>query len=159
MPLFLLANWKWIIPSLIAAALGVALMVTKLELAALRIAVAEQKVEAGKVLAGALQRLRDKENRDAENARAIDEAHKAEIDSANAGRADFERRLRVARSRPSCGNTTAVKAVDPVVSESPTAGRDDGHRENDIGISLRDAALELQRYAIACHSFATSVGR
>lgn len=122
-------------------------------------ALAEQKAEAGKVLANALQRVRDKENQDAETARRIDETHAHELAVANAGLADFERRLRETRRRASCGNTPATPAVNPGISADIAPGGDDGSRTNDPASSLREAALDLQRYALACHSWAKGVGR
>lgn len=121
--------------------------------------IAEQKAEAGKVLSDALGRVREKENADADTARQIDQDHAAELKSIADSRDDFANRLRTARRGSSCGNTSGTKAADPSISENPANGSDDRYGSADPGNRLRDAALSLQVYAKACHSWALSVGR
>lgn len=66
MPLFLLANWKWLLPSAAAAVLAILLGVARLEIAALETAAAKtaldierQKVDAANILAAAEKHARD----------------------------------------------------------------------------------------------------
>lgn len=121
--------------------------------------VAEQKVEAANQLAAAYAAKAEKEREDADNARRIDEAHKADMAAADAERADFDRRLREARRRASCSSTGGTEAPNTSVSENVAPGGIDRPGSPDPGNRLREAALELQRYARACHSWAHQVGR
>ena len=76
-----------------------------------------------------------------------------------AGRDDFERRLREARRRAGRCSAPTPASVNPGESAGAAPERDDGPGSPDPGLALRDAALELQRYAVACHGWALQVGR
>jgi len=143
----------------LSSCVGVFFWAQHIEANAWRVKVSEQKIEAGKVLATALQNNRVKENQDAENARKVDENHAKDLAAATASRDDFANRLRIARRGASCPNPGSTEAPDPGISPDPASISNDGPRGPDPALSLRDAALELQRYARACHSWALEVGR
>jgi len=158
-PLFLLKNWKWLLPTAAAAFLGTMLMFTKLELSDLKLAVAEQKTEAAQLLATATAASAAIDAARAEFANKLDTEHALSAANDAARRADFDKRLREARRGASNRCPTAVAAVDPGERAGVAESGDDGSGNIDPASHLRDAALELQRYAVSCHSWATQVGR
>lgn len=117
------------------------------------------KADAATTLAAETAKAAAKDAENAELANRLDLANaKAEAD-AYATATDFARRLREARRGANGRCPTAVAAVDPGVGAGVTESRDDGPGGADPAVHLRDAALELQRYAVACHSWAKEVGR
>ena len=145
--------------ALVAYTLGVVYISTNHERRAWVARIEAQKAEAAQALADATERNRQIEAEHAAQARTIDEKHAAEMADALASRDDFAERLRLARRR--AGSCSGVPSPTPTagVSENPAGSGDDGPREPDPAITLRDASLSLQSYAKACHSWATSVGR
>lgn len=117
------------------------------------------KAEAADTLTKATQAARDKENADAERARQVDEVYQAMLNDAYAGRDSFNERLRIARRGQSCADTASGQAAHPRGGENVAPLSNDGPGGSDPAGRLRDAALELQRYAVACHSWAIQVGR
>lgn len=92
-------------------------------------------------------------------ARKVDQdAADAQV-AADAGRDDFARRLHDARSWARGPGTGCGKAASASVGAEPAAVSEPGPGSPDPGSRLRDAALELQRYARACHEWAVGVGR
>jgi len=158
-PLFLLANWKWLLPTAAAAVMGTMLMLTKLELSAFKLAVAEQKIEAANILAAETTKAAAADARNAELANKLDIAHAQAIRDAADSRDDFARRLLIARRGARCSGPAATETPHPGIGSDTPPGSDGGSGSADLALHLRDAALELQRYAIACHSWATQVGR
>ncbi len=161
MPLWLLANWKLIAAgafyavSLIVVGAGVHNYVSR----GYEAAISAQKAEAATKLSELTKRARKKENEDAENARNIDAVYQAMLSDAYAGRDDFDKRLRIARRGQGCGGTGSGAPSDTGERTDPAAVSEHGPGSPDPAHDLRNAALELQRYAKACHSFAVSVGR
>lgn len=122
-------------------------------------AIAEQKSEAADLLTDLTEKARAKEAAHAETARNIDVVYQAMLNDAFAGNADFDKRLRDARRRASCPNTGSGQASDTGVGSTVAPSSDDGLGKPDPASDLRDALKELQRYSVACHGFALSVGR
>lgn len=125
-------------------------------------AYAAQAVEAGKVLSTALQRVRDKENADAESALKIDQDHATELRSIADSRDDFASKLRDARRGASCRNNPSPKTADPGKPSGATEISDVGLGQAlavDPGIQARDGVRELVAFTKACHDFALKVGR
>lgn len=123
-------------------------------------AIAGLQRDAAQTLAAAESRNRAKEQADADKSRDIDAAHAATVASDAAQLDVFAQRLRDAtKARDSCRNAASGQAANPG-SSPPTAGSgDDGHRGEAVGIDIRNAVKELQRYAIAAHDFALECGR
>lgn len=159
MPLFLLANWKWLITTAATVVLGIMLAFSKAEVSSLKLAIAEQKIEAANVLAAETAKAAAADARNAELANKLDQTYAQALKDAADSRDDFARRLRLARRGARCDSPTAPETPDPGISPHTSPGSDGGSGESDLALYLRDAALELQRYAIACHSWANQVGR
>ena len=163
--IFLLANWRWLLPSAAAAGLGIALMFARAEIAAWEVSAARQQAEAATVLAETEKRAREAENRAAEAARNTDENHAKALAEINATRdgfaAELDRRVRDAerRGRSRCPVPGAAPAAIQPADAAPSS--DDGYRVVDTGRirAVRNAALTLQAYAKACHAWAAEVGR
>ena len=124
-----------------------------------RAEIAEMQAEAERTLTAVTEANRLKEKADADKAREIDAMYQGMVNDAYAGRDAFAERLRIARRGASNCSATAREAADTGVREEPAGSGDDGSGSADPAHDLRDAALELQRYAVACHSWTVSVGR
>jgi len=161
MPLWLLANWKLIAAGAFYAASLVAVGVGVHNYVSLgyEAAISAQKAEAAAKLTELTERARKKETEDAENARNIDAVYQAMLNDAFAGRDAFDQRLRIARRGARCGGAGSGAPADTGERADPAAVSEPGPGSPDPAHDLRNAALELQRYAKACHSFAVSVGR
>ena len=123
--------------------------------------IAEQKVAAAGILAAETAKTEATNARNAELARTIEEtnAQKAAADIARG--ADFDKRLRLAVGRER-GRCTATSQTAPAGSGAEPAESGDpglGGISPEAIRAVRDAGLELQRYAVACHSWALEVGR
>ena len=128
-------------------------------------ATARIQAEAATTLAAETERVREAENRAQALTRTIEETH-AFTAAADAARgADFDRRLtervRAAERRARRNCPVPGQAADPASAEGVAAGGDDG-----LGVvsvervrAIRDAGLELQRYAVACFTWAQQVGQ
>ncbi len=121
-------------------------------------AIEKQNAEASKALLDLTEKHRKQEQADADKSREIDSVYQSMVNDAYAGRDDFAKRLRIAR-RTSCGGPGTAEAANPSISQEPAAVSESGLSADDIGLRIRDGALELQRYAVACHDWALSVGR
>lgn len=117
------------------------------------------KAEASQTLAEETAKAAAKDAENAELANKLDVEHAKAVQDALATRDDFSRRLLVARRGARCSGPAAPPAADPGVGAGPAPERNDGSGGPDPGLILRDAALELQRYAVACHGWAVEVGR
>jgi hypothetical protein len=155
----LLIKYGIIALALIGWTTGVYFYATNHEARIWKTAIAEQKVEAEKILAEAYASKARQEQADADKAREVDSVYQAMVNDAYAGRDAFADKLRSARRGQSCGSASTGQAADPSISPSVAGVSDDGSRESDPASRLRDSVLELQRYAKACHSWALSVGR
>lgn len=127
-------------------------------------ATARIQAEAATTLAQETARVREAENRAQALTREIEETHAQNTADDAARGADFDRRLaerlrdaeRRARSRcPSPG-----QAADPSAAADAAGSRGAGLGGIDPARvrAIRDAGLELQRYAKACHAWAAEVG-
>lgn len=127
-------------------------------------ATARLQAEAATTLAAETQRVREAENRAQALTRTIEETHAVTAAADAARGADFDRRLaervRDAERRARSRCPVPGQAADPAAAEGTASGGDAGLG----GISvervraIRDAGLELQRYAVACYEWARSVG-
>lgn len=145
--------------ALIASILGGYAYGTAHEARIWKAALAEQKAEAEQLRTTLTEKARAKEAADAESARNIDAVYQTMLADAYAGSAEFDRRLRVARRGASCGGAGSGQAPHPGSGADVAAGGEPGPGSADPAHDLRNAALELQRYAKACNAFAVSVGR
>ena len=119
------------------------------------------KAEAAATLAVETAKAAAADARNAELARTIEETHAQAVKDAASRGADFDRRLRLAASRVGRCGPAAAAAIDPGRGSDP-AGRGDpglGGVSPEAIRAVRDYGLELQRYAVACHSWALEVGR
>ena len=165
-PLWLLGNWKWLVPTVVATGLGLALVVTKLQLADLRVAVERQKTEAEHLRATIIERNAAQAAADAEFSRNLDlEKARAdrEIATAAAGyERDYADRLRrIAASRPRCGSTTTTATADTGGVAVDTAGSRDRLLE-EAGRGFREVgegAAKLAATVKTCVEWAATVGR
>jgi hypothetical protein len=119
----------------------------------------QERLDAATIQAFALQRARDAENRAAEAARTIEAEHNEAIALASRTRDDFARRLRLAQAGSCRSNGVPPDAPSAGVGADATPGSDSGPGSGNPGLSLRDAALSLQAYAVACHKWALENGR
>jgi len=146
----------------IAYSLSLFFWAQHIEANAWRVKVSEQKIEAGKVLATALQNNRVKENKDAENARNIDEMYQTMLADAYAGRDDFAERLRIARRGASCPNPGSTEATNPSKPQDPSGSGDVGLGQApavDPLLQARDGVKALVAFAKGCHARLLEVGR
>ncbi len=161
--LFLLANWRWLLPTIIALGLGVALGVTKYELNSLHLAIAEQQTQAQKLISDKNAAIvLEVQARAALNRQLESDHAQAEKDIA-AAHDDYGRALALklrSPSRISCPAPGGPKAVDPAAGEAvasaglflPTATL------QALG-TLMQSADELVATMKQCKAFADSVGR
>jgi len=128
-------------------------------------ATARLQAEAATTLAAETERVRAAENRAQALTRTIEETH-AVTAAADAARRDtFDRlltqRVRDAERRARSRCPVPGQAADPAAAEGSAPGGDAGLG----GVSvervraIRDAGLELQRYAVACFTWARQVGQ
>lgn len=132
-------------------------------------ALSEQKLDAAAKLTAAVNANAAADAKNSELANRLDQEHANAIADAAASRDNFTAELtrRIAervreterRVRGSC--PTTAEAPHPGVRADVANGGDRGPVGPDIaaGQRLRDYALELQTYAVACHSWAIEVGR
>lgn len=124
---------------------------------------ARLQAEASEIRLKAEARAREAENRAAEAAILIDGAHadaeRKIAESRDAFAADLDRRLRNAARRSCGGNGVPSAPSGPSSAADPAAGSDPGLRGVDSGRlrAVRDAAMRLQGYAVACHSFTSGL--
>ena len=128
-------------------------------------ATARLQVEAATLLSTETARVHEAENRANALARTIEENHALETAQNAARGADFDRRLTIRvrdaerRARGNCpGPSQAADPpppADPAGSGDPGLGGIDPERIR----AIRDAGLELQAYAKACHKWAAEVGQ
>jgi hypothetical protein len=91
----------------------------------------------------------------------VDETHAKAKADADATADEFDRKLRDAKRRACSGRAPSGQAPNPGISPDTAGSGDSGPRTDDprVGRKLRDYALDLQRYAKACHEWAWGVGR
>ena len=166
MPLFLLANWRWLLPSLIAIGLGIWVGVVKLEVAGLHATIANMKAADAQELAAARQIGEDAEKRAhdadlrADKAAADGEAqHAKDLADIDAGNAAWTNRLRAARATGSGRCNVPAPPTNPSQPAQPAPRGDGGRAGDDPANSLRDTALKLQADVRECVLFLQQVGK
>lgn len=122
-------------------------------------AYAAQEQVAGALLNNAYAEKAEAEKKSNDKAREVDEKYAQDMAAADAGRDDFNKRLRDAKRRACGGSPPTGQAVNPGIGTEPTGSGDGRSGEPNSASRLRDYALALQRYAVACHEWAVSVGR
>jgi len=129
--------------------------------------VAEQKAESGKVLAGALQRLADQVNKDAEHSRQLESNYQAQLEALSAGSGDRERDLlgslqRISGRWRSCDSALTTEANSPGgLTGDPSGGFNRLLRETARDLrEVGDSANRLATWAReVCYPFALEHGR
>lgn len=119
---------------------------------------AQERADAATLQAKAEKAAHDADLRADEAARTIEETHAKDMADADATRADFTERLRAA-TRPRRCDGLPTAAANPGGGADVADGGQPGFRGPDPGVSIRDAALILQSYVKACHSWAVENGR
>lgn len=128
-------------------------------------AVAAQKIEAAAKLQTATAANAALDAKNSELAIRLDQEHANAIADAAASRdnfnSDLAKRLRETERRLRGRCTPAPEAAHPGVGADVAAVGDDGPAGVDLAAvrAVRDAALEMQAYAVACHGWAVEVGR
>lgn len=174
MPLFLLNNWKWLLPTVAAGVLTILLGITKFQLieahldaAKVAAAIAEQKIDAANLLLTLNAESAAKDDANAKLARDLDASHAQALADADASRTDFERRLadglrqRQAQCRDGCSSQLPSPAPDPGKPQDVATGGDNGPGQPDFdaGRRLREVIKVLQADVVTCHAWAAQVGR
>lgn len=167
MILFLLTNWRWLAPSLLAAALGIMLGISRIELSTDHAKINRQNAEASALLTQLTETAAKKDSAAAEFARNLDEVHtNAAHEIALAGdtsqRAFTEQLRRIAAGRPSCAGTGTAEAFNAGLLADSARVRQDrllegiAERLKRLGIGA-NANAELIRDV--CVPWANQVGR
>jgi hypothetical protein len=162
-PLFLLRNWKWLAPSVVALVLAGWLGVVKYELLSLRLEVVAQKAEAARLISERNAEITATVQARAEANRELEIAHAQAQKDIAVAHDDFERALaqRVrASSRISCPAPGSAQTPDPGPSETvATAGLFVSTASlQDVGTLMREAD-ELSATMKQCKAFADAIGK
>lgn len=159
--IFLLANWRWLLPT--AALLGALGYggIEHLKLVNLQAAVAQERYDAAKLMAEKEIEARQKDDQNAQLARDLDAARAKAAADAEASRAAFDDKLAgVLRTRRStCPNGMPAASGNPGQPQSAAAGSDPGPRALAAGSGLRAMILSLQADVKECVTWAGKVGR
>lgn len=160
---FLVLNWRWLLPSAAAAALGLWFGVVKLELADLRASVATERLEAANLKARVAVENAAKDARNSELALNLDAEHAKHIAEMDSTRAAFEQHLadRLRHAGTGCRNVVSPGPAAPGHAADATAGGDAGRGGVDpVAVSrVRDVTLMLQDEVKTCWAWAAVVGR
>lgn len=173
MPLFLLLNWRWLIPTAAVAVLGLWLGVTKIELASARKTIAEtafkieaQKTEAAALLAKLNKAAADKDAVSAQFAIDKETDHVKAVQAIDDSRTAFERELaRRVRTLPRRGDgggcQLSPSPAPAAVSPGAATGSDGGYGQPDLesGSRLREVTQKLQADVKLCWAWAKGAGR
>lgn len=167
MIIFLLSNWRWLVPSAVAAVLAAWLGIVKVELADVRLANEHQKTEAADLLTKLTKANADKADSDALYARNLDEIHAQKTHeiaaAADSAERDFAERLRrISASRPRCPVAAAGGPSNPGFIADSAAGSSSGLLA-EAARSLRETGESANRLAAIvrdeCVPFASRYGR
>ncbi len=162
MPLFLLVNWKWLIPSVVAAALGIMLGIARIELVDIRAAIAKQQAEASQLLADRTGQVLAKEREAADlNAKLETTYAKAATDAADADvRLRDALRVRRIASDRSCRGNPMPAGASAGGAENATSERGSGLASPVDGLIADTArgANELAAYSRLCHELVLTIG-
>lgn len=170
MPLFILTQWRWLVPTAAAVALAVMLLVAKLTIAGLHTQIATQNAKASELLALITAANAAKDAVQAEFTRSLDEANAHET-AAIAARSDslergYANQLRKLAASRTCGTSAGTtETAYPGVVATSTDIRDD-----ELQRRITDVAGRVKRIADAgdtnaalirdvCIPWAASVGR
>lgn len=118
---------------------------------------AAERQAAAEFAAKAEKEAREKDNKNAALAAQLEAEHLARLADIDAGRDDFDKRLRAARSAR-CNIVPAATAASGQPPQT-AAGGDRPNRTDDPGHNLRIVGLKLQADVLECWTWALSVGR
>lgn len=160
----LLANWKAIIPSAVALALGLWLGITKLQLANVRAEYATHLLADATATAQFNAESAAKDAELADLTIKLDQAHDTAVEAIHAVEQDyahkFAEQLRKS-SRPACGAPVSASATDPNSPANTPPGSPDGLPER-VGADFAKLGADANKLAATvrlCHEWAVGIGR